>query len=162
MEPLFKTQTVHTYEEYKRWNLSLNKSRFIVMAVLLILLLFIILLYSRFLLLNASTLILLVFLTAICAAVSAAGVTKTLKASYYSNKALQKCPVIQIEFYDHFFESKNERHYSKYFYEDIYKIVETKTNFYIMTAINSGTIVVKQNCAPELIVFIQGLKNNNK
>lgn len=38
MEPLFKTQTVNTYEEYKRWNLSLNKSRFIVMAVLLILL----------------------------------------------------------------------------------------------------------------------------
>lgn len=47
-------------------------------------------------------------------------------------------------------------------YRQIYRIVETKTNFYIMLSRNQGIIIVKANCLPELIGFLTQLKNTVK
>lgn len=162
MEPLFTNQTANTYEEYKRWNYAINKTKLIILGILygiiFLLLLFLNLIqpgadkiFAVILFMAFVVLLIVVFILAFNGAV---------KKAYYSNKALQKCPVITTEFYGNYLESKNEQHYEKYFYEDIYRIMETQTNFYIMPAINSGIIISKQNCSPELIRFLQTLKSN--
>lgn len=43
-------------------------------------------------------------------------------------------------------------------YEDVHKVIETKTHFYIMVSSARGYIVVKDNCSKELIDFIRNLK----
>ncbi len=43
-------------------------------------------------------------------------------------------------------------------YDSIYKIIETKTHFYIMLSAVKGHIVVKDNCSKELIDFIRKIK----
>lgn len=162
MEPLFTNQTAVTYEEYKRWNYAINKTKLITIGILygiiFLLLLFLNLIqpeadkiFAVILFATFMVLLIVVFIMSFNGAV---------KKAYYSNRALQKCPVITNEFYGNYLESKNEQHYEKYFYEDIYRIMETQTNFYIMPAINSGIIISKQNCSPELINFLQTLKTN--
>lgn len=163
MEPLFSVHTTNSLEEYKRWNFTLNKPRLIILCIL-VLLLVPLMVYSAFSY-DYGSIWLAVFsflLTIGACAFFVAAVNQNIRKSYYSNRALQKCPAARIDFFNNYFEIKNERSYSKYFYEDIYRIVETKTNFYIMTASNSGVIIIKQNCLPELISFIQGLKSNIK
>ncbi len=39
------------------------------------------------------------------------------------------------------------------------KIIETKTNFYLMYERKEGCIIVKENCSPALINFLKNLKN---
>lgn len=162
MEPLYTTQTANTYEEFKRWNYALNKTRFILLAILLLLFIGIMAAYYLLHLISAATLFLSVFLAALIFAVFIALVSKTIKDTYYSNRSLLKSPVVSVNFYEDRLESDNKQQFSKYDYEDIFKILETKTNFYIMVSANTGIIIVKQNCSQELISFIQKLKNHRK
>ncbi len=162
MEPLFSAQTNNTFEEYKRWNYEINKSKLIIIGVLY-LIIFLLLSFINIIYLKMDAvfaIILFMIFMVLIFVVFMQAFNSAIKKAYYSNKALQKCPVITTEFYNDYLESKNEQHYSKFFYEDIYKIVETGTNFYIMPAVNNGIIISKQNCRPELILFLQTLKNN--
>lgn len=162
MEPLFTNQTANTYEEYKRWNYAINRTKLIAIGILYGIL-FLLLLLLNLVQPGADKIfavILFVIFMVLLFAVFILAFNSAVKKAYDSNRALQKCPVITTEFYSNYLESKNEQHYSKYFYEDIYRIVETQTNFYIMPAINTSIIITKQNCSPELIIFLQTLKNN--
>ena len=82
-----------------------------------------------------------------------------IKKTYESNKAMKRNPVSTVYFYNEYLTETNSKGAVNLAYADIYKIVETKTNFYIMLAKNNGIIIVKQNCTPELIIFLQNLKN---
>lgn len=44
-------------------------------------------------------------------------------------------------------------------YYDLRKIIETKTNFYLMYGKGEGCIIVKENCSPGLIRFLKNLKD---
>ncbi len=44
-------------------------------------------------------------------------------------------------------------------YSDLRKIIETKTNFYLMYGRREGSIIVKENCSPGLIYFLRNLKD---
>lgn len=132
------------------------------MAVLLLLFIGIMTAYHLLHFICAATLFLSVFLTALIFVVFTALVNKTIKDTYYSNKSLLKFPVVFVNFYENRLESDNKQQFSKYDYEDIFKILETKTNFYIMVSANTSIIIVKQNCSQELITFIQEIKNNSK
>jgi hypothetical protein len=43
-------------------------------------------------------------------------------------------------------------------YEDLYRVIETPTHFYLMIGNHQGYIVVKANCEPALIAFLEGLQ----
>ena len=51
-----------------------------------------------------------------------------------------------------------KKHEYKVFYKDLYEILETKDNFYLMLSQNQGVIIIKENCNKKLIEFIEGLK----
>lgn len=82
-----------------------------------------------------------------------------IKKTYESNKAMKRNPVSTVYFSNEYLTETNSKGAVNLAYADIYIIVETKTNFYIMLAKNNGIIIVKQNCTPELIIFLQNLKN---
>ncbi len=87
---------------------------------------------------------------------------RAIKRAYYTNKELVNNPVNIIDFYEDHLICKKEKSISECQYKNFYRIIETKTHFYLMTSSNTGIIIIKQNCSPELIVFLQDLKEKNK
>lgn len=47
-------------------------------------------------------------------------------------------------------------------YCDLWGIIETKTNFYILHGHRNGCIIIKANCSPELIRFLHNIKEDPK
>ena len=80
------------------------------------------------------------------------------KKTYYSNKAITSC-VADFEFYDNYVREITQNGETKLEYSKIYKIIETKTNFYIMASVNQGFIIVKSNCSDGLIDFIKSINS---
>jgi len=82
---------------------------------------------------------------------------------FNSNRAYKDQELIYEFYADYFqlkrkgFESDNGRT-SSWIYDDIFKIIETETNFYMMVSKGSGLIIVKKNCTQELLEFLQRLK----
>ena len=63
-----------------------------------------------------------------------------------------------LTFYDNYYEGHSEIGDNKYLYEELYKITETPTNFYLMLSPQHGSIVIKENCSEELLMFLDRLK----
>ena len=63
-----------------------------------------------------------------------------------------------LTFYDNYYEGHSEIGDNKYLYEELYKIIETPTNFYLMLSPQHGSIVIKENCSEELLMFLDRLK----
>ena len=78
---------------------------------------------------------------------------------FYADKHLQKNGLYTYSFYENYFEAKTNNSFTKFDYEDIFSVIESKTNFYIMKSPNQAHIIVKNNCSPELLEFISNLKN---
>lgn len=167
MEPLFITQSVCTYEEYKRFNLAIMNLRnvisifagnIVLLALMAVTISVTRTMYgysnpiSRFFFFLAVALLLFCLLFLLATLLS-------IKTTYDSNRAIQKNPVSTVYFYNEYLTEANVNGTTILAYADIYKIIETKTNFYIMLARNKGVIIIKQNCTPELIIFLQNLKN---
>lgn len=167
MQPLFTTQSVYTYEEYKRFNFAIMNFRqtLPILAVDIVLLVLMTITTSvmrttygyfypvvRFFFFLAVALFVSYIFVLLAALLG-------IKKTYESNKAMKRNPVSTVYFYNEYLTETNSKGVVNIAYADIYKIVETKTNFYIMLAKNNGIIIVKQNCTPELIIFLQNLKN---
>ena len=65
---------------------------------------------------------------------------------------------MNFEFYDTYFIETNEYGNTKLEYSKLHKIIETKTNFYLMLAKNQGFILVKDNFPEGLDEFLRNIK----
>lgn len=65
---------------------------------------------------------------------------------------------IKISFYDTYFVSEYLSTSSQYQYSQLYKIKETKTNFYLMPSRQRFIIIIKENCSPGLLEFLRKQK----
>lgn len=166
MEPLFTTQTIYSFSEYKRWCLTLSQKRAKIITGVPIALF---LLYAaRFLFEPTDTrskILTLIIIAFFCGALIGLFYirrNRQIKKTYYSNQTVQKNGAVTIDFFDDYLISHGTDGYVEYRYANCYRIIETKTNFYIMMATNSGIIIIKQNCSPELIKFLHELKEQTK
>ena len=163
MEPLYKTQTAYSFEEYSKYNEAVLlkqkgfKAVMIIIPVLYILLMVAVFYSTR----EISTVFVVLFALLLSTAIFIASFKKTIKKTYYSNKAITSC-VADFEFYDNYVREITQNGETKLEYSKIYKIIETKTNFYIMLSVNQGFIIVKANCTDGLIDFIKSLKEKNE
>lgn len=159
MEPLYKTQTAYSFEEYSKYNEAVLlkqkslKAVMIIIPVLYVLLMGAVFYSTR----EISTVFVVLFALLLSTAVFIASFKKTVKKTYYSNKAITSC-VADFEFYDNYVREITQNGETKLEYSKIYKIIETKTNFYIMASVNQGFIIVKGNCPDGLIDFIKSIK----
>ena len=157
MEPLFKSNTKYNYEEYKKFNYAITSSiNKMPVKIVVIMLLFILMAYMY---MSRSIHVSLIML--ICSIIFPVFLILTIKSNikrtYSSNKSMQDMDV-NFEFYDEYFMYKCKIGDSKIEYKDLYKILETKTNIYLMIAKNQGVILKKENCSEDLIDFIRKMK----
>ena len=150
MESLYKTKTINTFEEYKRFSrVLMYKKRSIIIYALL----------AAFLILDGIVLDNMIFI--VFAVVYPFVIwllhNMQVKKVFETNKALQNAEV-NFEFYNDYFTETNEYGNTKLEYNKLHKIIETKTNFYLMIAKNQGFILVKENFSEGLEEFLRNIK----
>jgi len=152
---LYQTSIKFTYEEYKRFSLTIMKKALIKTAIgLLILLLVAAILLGMD---NFKLAALLCAFIPLYIFMLVFKVNKQIKRTYESNELLKNITQT-IEFYKKHFIAKSDKSETIVEYEKLFKVIENKTNFYLMIADNQGYIVSKANCDNELIEFIHKLK----
>ena len=150
MESLYKTKTINTFEEYNRFSkILLYKKRSIIIYILLA----IFLILDSIFLENPIFAIFAVVYPILIWLLHNIQVKKVFK----TNKALQNAEV-NFEFYDTYFIETNEYGNTKLEYSKLHKIIETKTNFYLMLAKNQGFILVKDKFPEGLDEFLRNIK----
>ena len=144
------------YFGLKKFNFYVNRKKFVFIYVLFAVLIIASILkcvFIGFAVTDAAFIGAIVFSAGLCYYL----IIKEIKTNYNSNKQLTKT-VAKMEFFENEFIEKTERSSTAIRYEDLFEILESKTNFYLMLAKNQGAIIVKQNCSEELIEFIKNLK----
>ena len=153
MEPLFKISQSYTFEEVKKFNKVLYGESMIFVNFGMIIMFLTGILCIILGQLDSHVLFFILF------PIFMVIFPKVELNNYYkSNKILQEI-IQEYEFYEENFIVKNEMTEFKIGYDKIYKIIETKTNFYIMIAKNQGYIISKSNCSIEAIEFFTKLKS---
>lgn len=149
MNCLYTTTTSYSYDEYKRfsWNLLLKRSHIIFYIILE---LFILLLgcFMKNILLIVFAVIypIMIFLLQ----------NRQIKKVWKSNKVAQDM-LVNFEFYDTYFVEKDKNGNTKLDYSNLHKVIETKTNFYLLIAKNQGFILVKENMPEGLADFLKSI-----
>lgn len=154
MEPLFKIAQQYTFYEYKKFTKAVLKwNRIIAGAFLWFAFLSGVLLIGfNGISTEASFLVLFPVIYVVLRKLS-------IKRYYNSNKILKDITE-EYEFYEDHVIAKNTNSEARIEYDKIFKIIETKTNFYIMVAQNQGYIISKEICSEELVRFLTGLKGS--
>ena len=149
MDCLYTTTTTYSYEEYKRYNLSLllKRSRIIFYIILELWILLLGCLMSNYFL------ILFAIMYPIIIAILQ---NRHIKKVWNSNKVAQNMSV-KFDFYDTYFTEINENGETRLEYNKLHKIIETKTNFYLMIAKNQGFILNKSNLPEGLADFLKNI-----
>ena len=149
--PLFKTSIKYTFEEYKGFTKAIYRYVYKVHIMLLVIIVAFLILFvitKNFMAILAAVAFPLFFVYFM---------NREIKKVYESNRVL-KDNFSVFDFYDKYFEQTNAVSHSVVKYSDIYKIVETDRNIYIMVAKNEGYILLKSNCSKELIEFLNSIK----
>ena len=78
----------------------------------------------------------------------------------YNKNTLTKDAPHSLYFYDTYFIStvNGDMSKSKFQYNRLSEIIETKTNYYVMTVWNNGIIICKSDCPQGFDNFINGIK----
>jgi hypothetical protein len=150
MDCLYKTTTKYTFEEYKKFNRAvMNRKYILVVSIIAVLMILTggILLNNIFLILFAIIYPILFF------GAAEIGVRRV----FNSNKLIQNAE-ITYEFYNEYVIERHEGGEAKIPYEKLDKILETKTNFYLMIAKNQGFMISKENMSDEMMDFIRKKK----
>ena len=145
---LYHTTAKNTYEEYKKYILEFNKKRMILTIVLLDLFFVFIAVFTKQILFYVAALIVPV--------IEYFSLVRPMKKVYYSNK-LAVDAVLEYDFYDTYFTKKSVAGEDKIEYNKLLKIVETKTNFYLMIAINQGYMLKKSEMPEGMDDFIRSI-----
>ena len=152
MQPLFTTYSDYTLQEYRRFIRTIHIKVLKTPIRLLILLALILLIAYQTS--DGSIKIGLVIGLIICPFVL------ILISRNRSKKAFEEMEKLgsvhsDFNFYDDHAESINKLGNTDLEYDKIFRIIETKTNFYIMMTRQQGALIIKKNCSPELIAFLQ-------
>ena len=158
-EPLFETQTCWSYAEFKKYCFSVMRrsTSYIVGVIITCVAAALGALYTVDLIMKnimvPYAVILLILMLAL-PSVTYIFPARTINKRYMSNTLIDPSPY-SIFFYKDGFSAEEGETLS---YDKIYKIYETKTNFYIMLSSNMGINIIKANCSDELIEFLSALK----
>ncbi len=157
MKPLFTTTTTFTLDEYMKYNMQIGlKSKRFVRTVITFTGLILLLALVSFLDKSYVMAIVYVISGMLYPVLLMVFMRIGMKRTY--NNELFHDTVCKFSFFAQHMVGEGPTDCLEYTYDKLYSIAETETNFYIMIAKDQGWIVVKNNCTPELIAFIQQIK----
>ena len=155
MEPKFRLETEMGYGEYRRFSRTvLLRVNHIALAALFMMAVLAVLSYLTW---DAFYLILAVLVPAIFWLV----IEYKTKKAYASNKAMQGMKSEYL-FYDDHFEAKSSLGTSEISYGQLYLVLETKEDFYLMIGRNQGCALEKSRFPDGLSEFLRGLPRHKK
>lgn len=141
---LYKSSTVITMEEFNKFQkFYLNKFKNTLIPKIIMIVLALLVIIINIIKGDYKLVLLVVVFVIIYPIVLNFAINRQIKKMYKSNKRINELEEI-IYFYDNYLESKSKHNYCKVMYEDIYKLCETKTNFYIFISENQAFIVIKE------------------
>lgn len=140
---LFKTATVIDMNEFERFQkFYLNKFKSNLAPKLIMAFLAILAIVLNYLKGNYDIVSWVIIFIIVYPIILSITLNMQIKKMYSSNKRINMLEEV-ITFYDEFLESKSEHNYCKVQYNDIYKVCETKNNFYIFISDNQAFILIK-------------------
>ena len=83
-----------------------------------------------------------------------------INKSFKTNKILQDT-VTTYRFSEDRVETSSERGTAFIRYDELYRILETDTNFYLFISKDQALNIIKAECSPELIAFLQEKRREN-
>ena len=148
MECMYKTEATNTFAEFKKYGWTLFKKISIIRTIIIcaVFIVWGIYLNPLFLLTIPFVFVLEYF-----------SVMRPLKKTFNSNKLMANA-VIKYEFYDDYFIKTGVSGEDKIKYTDLNKIIETKTNVYLMIGNNYGCLLIKDNFPEGLLEFLRSKK----
>lgn len=153
MEPLHITTTVYTLDEYLRFN---RYSIWILNRQWIISMIFVALFIAFDIICN-HTIVIGIIVSAFYLISSYFVTQRIAKKAYLSDRS-----GINVAATYHFYQNKvtelRDSGSYTFMYSDLYRICETKECYYLMLAKYKGITIIKRECTPELIAFIQELK----
>lgn len=152
MEPLFQSQTKYTFDEYKKYNrLMLYKVRRVNKTIIMF---------------EIILLVLAVVIRDLTYVAGALLVPLIFKLMFYLQEkhAYQKNPqlhdmVMTHRFYEDHIEQESKLGVVTIYHYQIRDVMETSTNYYLLTANNGTIMIVKENCSPQLLEYLEELKD---
>ncbi len=153
MEPMFQSQTEYTFEEYQRYNREIlynvknvNKTIFMFRILLLI----VAVVTKELTYIAGALLVPIIF---------KATFTFQEKRAYKKNEKLHNM-MMYYRFYEDYIEQESKLGTVTIFHYQISDVLETATNFYLLTANNGAIMIVKEQCTPELIDYLVRFKES--
>lgn len=141
---LFQTKTVIDIDEFKKFQkFYLNKFKSNIVPKLIMAFLAILAIILNFYKGNYDVVGLVVVFIIAYPIVLNFTLNSQIKKMYKSNKRINMLEEV-LTFYDDYLESKSSHNYCKVQYNDIYKVCETKRNFYIFISDNQAFIIIKK------------------
>lgn len=165
MEPLYTVSFKSSYEEYKKYCMYFSYRRVpqIILGVVIGICIAFLAAVAVLSIWIGDTLHCVLFLLYIAILLSIYFLLPRyrIRKAYNSNKHIQD-KTITINFFEDRLETEDSSGCAKVMYDEIYRIYETKTNFYIMIATNQGMNVIKANCSDGLIEHLRRLRETIK
>lgn len=152
---LFESESLYSFDEYLKFYNTLKFAYYNITIYYSFIFCFIFLIFAVINRISVLCMILgILFINAVLILIRSSNREQKIKKEYDNLKI--KDVLTKIKFYETYMIRENEYNKITIFYNEIKKIVETKTNFYILT--DKYSILQKDKCSEELIKFIQNMK----
>ena len=150
---MFEAETVYTLEECRKaaWAVWLHSKKIMAFFICLVFMLVVGILSISFGSYDTGSKILL--LTGIYILMLFVLIERQIRNGFKTNRIIRNSKV-QFDFYDEYFDVISESGNSHIEYDQLYRLMETKENFYPMISCNNMFIVRKADCSRELIDFL--------
>lgn len=152
----FETETVYTLNECRKaaWGVWLHSKKDVAFFICLAILMLIGIVSISFGMYDVGSKILLIMGAYVVALLAITELQ--IRKGFNTNKIMQNAKV-HFVFYEDRFEVLSASGNNHIEYKQLYKMIETKENFYPMIASNNMFIVRKADCSEELIDFLRGM-----
>lgn len=151
MNQTLQTETVYTYDEYKKFNHAILwqvRKIPVVMLVIELVLLAVCYFTRDITYIVCAVLVPLIF--KIVFSINA-------KSDYAKNPSIQNVTFIYT-FYPNYVEQASVLGKGRVNYSQVQRVLETPTHFYLVLGQGSGIIILKRKCSEELVSFLQELQ----
>lgn len=157
--PLYETKTLITLDEFRKLNRALSNRRVMTLVLVLAEIAMAVLLILSIVHHDRTSIQLYVIMLVLIPIIAYFVPRYMEKRMYAANNTLHNS-MSRTKFYKNHFEHTNQVATSTRTYAQLMRIIETPTNFYLMVSKVQVAIIVKKNCEPKLIAFLQGVRED--
>ena len=158
MEPLFEVETEYTLEKYAKYIKTAGKNATIMLFVFVIAIIVLLNIFWLAVFYTLFPILYTIILIALGLAEYVLIMTFKTKKAWNTNKAMHGM-VNHYLLYEDRIEQVNSLGTVSVKYDQLYRIFENKSAFYLMVANNQGILIDKEKCSAELLKFLEELKS---